>query len=35
MQRIADLQQFIADFSRVERVVQLADSGRLENDVRS
>jgi 5'-deoxynucleotidase YfbR-like HD superfamily hydrolase len=33
MQRIAELQKFIADFSRVERVPQLADTGRLENDV--
>lgn len=33
IQRIAELQQFVADFSRVERVPQLANTGRLENDV--
>jgi 5'-deoxynucleotidase YfbR-like HD superfamily hydrolase len=31
--RLADLQQFVADFSRVTRVPQLANTGRLENDV--
>lgn len=31
--RIAELQQFIADLARVERVPQLADLGRPENDV--
>lgn len=31
--RIAELQQFIADFAKVERVPQLADTGRPENDV--
>jgi 5'-deoxynucleotidase YfbR-like HD superfamily hydrolase len=33
IQRIAELQQFIADFAKVERMPQLADSGRRENDV--
>jgi 5'-deoxynucleotidase YfbR-like HD superfamily hydrolase len=33
MARIAELQQFIADFAKVERVPQLADTGRPENDV--
>jgi putative hydrolase of HD superfamily len=33
IQRIAELQQLIADFSRVERAVQLADTKRPENDV--
>jgi 5'-deoxynucleotidase YfbR-like HD superfamily hydrolase len=33
MERIAELQQFIADFARVLRVPQLADTGRAENDV--
>lgn len=33
MQRIAELQQFIADFSKVQRMIQLADTGRPENDV--
>jgi len=33
IQRIAELQQFVADFSRIERVPQLADTGRPENDV--
>lgn len=33
IQRIAELQQFIANFSRIERVPQLADTGRRENDV--
>lgn len=31
--RIAELQQLIADFANVFRVMQLADTGRLENDV--
>lgn len=31
--RIAELQQLVADFSKVNRVVALADTGRLENDV--
>jgi putative hydrolases of HD superfamily len=33
VQRIAELQQFIADFARIERVPHLADTGRRENDV--
>jgi 5'-deoxynucleotidase YfbR-like HD superfamily hydrolase len=33
VQRIAELQQFIADFGRIERVPQLADLGRAENDI--
>lgn len=33
IQRIAELQQLIADFARIERMVQLADTGRPENDV--
>jgi putative hydrolase of HD superfamily len=33
VERIAELQQFIADFSRIERVPELADTGRKENDV--
>jgi putative hydrolase of HD superfamily len=33
VQRIAELQQLIADFSRILRVLHLADTGRLENDV--
>jgi putative hydrolase of HD superfamily len=33
IQRIVELQQLIADFARVERTKQLADTGRLENDV--
>jgi len=33
VQRIAELQQFIADFARVLRVPHLADLGRKENDV--
>ncbi|HEX8227522.1 MAG TPA: hypothetical protein VF572_06670 [Candidatus Saccharimonadales bacterium] len=33
MQRIAELQQFIADFAKIGRVPQLADTGRPENDV--
>lgn len=31
--RLADLQQFVADFSKVVRVPQLSDTARLENDV--
>lgn len=31
--RIAELQQLIADFSKIERVVSYADTGRKENDV--
>lgn len=31
--RLAELQQFIADFAKVERMPQLADTGRAENDV--
>lgn len=31
--RIAALQQFIADFSKIQRMLNLADTGRLENDV--
>jgi putative hydrolase of HD superfamily len=31
--RIADLQQLIANFSRVDRALNLADTGRPENDV--
>lgn len=33
MDRLAELQQLIADFARVERVPHLADLGRPENDV--
>ena len=33
VQRIAELQQFVADFSKVQRMIQLADTKRLENDV--
>jgi putative hydrolase of HD superfamily len=33
VQRIAELQQFVADFSRIERMIHLADTGRKENDV--
>ena len=33
VQRIAELQQFIADFSKIQRVPQLANTGRPENDV--
>jgi len=33
LERIAQLQQFIADFSNVTRKVQLANTERLENDV--
>lgn len=31
--RLAELQQLIADFAKVERVPPLADNGKLENDV--
>lgn len=33
MQRLAELQQLIADFAKVQRVPHLADTGRPENDV--
>jgi putative hydrolase of HD superfamily len=33
VERLAELQQFIADFAKVERVPHLADTGRAENDV--
>ncbi len=33
MDRLAELQQLIADFAKVERVPHLADTGRRENDV--
>ncbi|HET6747018.1 MAG TPA: HD domain-containing protein [Candidatus Saccharimonadales bacterium] len=33
IERIADLQQFVADFSKVTRVPLLSDTNRLENDV--
>lgn len=33
MDRLAELQQLIADFAKVERVLHLADNGRPENDV--
>lgn len=33
LERIAELQQFIADLARIERVPHLADLGRPENDV--
>lgn len=33
IQRIAELQQLIADFSRIERAVELADTKRPENDI--
>jgi putative hydrolase of HD superfamily len=33
IQRITELQQLIADFAKVNRVPQLADTGRAENDV--
>jgi putative hydrolases of HD superfamily len=33
VQRIAELQQLIADFAKVKRVLELADNGQLENDV--
>lgn len=33
IERLAELQQFIADFSKVNRVLEFADTGRLENDV--
>lgn len=31
--RLAELQQLIADFAKIERVPPLADNGKLENDV--
>lgn len=33
VQRIAELQQLIADFAKVKRVLEFADNGQLENDV--
>lgn len=33
MNRLAELQQMIANFARIERVPHLADTGRAENDV--
>lgn len=33
VERLAELQQFVADFSRVTRMPEFADTGRLENDV--
>jgi putative hydrolase of HD superfamily len=33
VQRLAELQRFIADFARIERFPHLADTGRPENDV--
>jgi 5'-deoxynucleotidase YfbR-like HD superfamily hydrolase len=33
VERLADLQQLVADFSKVTRAPQLSDTGRLENDV--
>lgn len=33
IERLAELQQFVADFSKITRVPQLSDTGRLENDV--
>lgn len=33
VERLAELQQFVADFSQVTRVPMLANTGRLENDV--
>lgn len=33
VQRLAELQQFVANFAKIERVPQLADTGRPENDV--
>lgn len=33
MQRIAELQQVIADFSKITRAIDIADAGRRENDV--
>ena len=33
MDRIADLQQLVADFAKVTRAVNLANNGQLENDV--
>jgi putative hydrolase of HD superfamily len=33
LDRLAQLQQFIADFSQVNRMMDLADTGRPENDV--
>ncbi len=33
IERLSELQQFVADFSKVTRVPLLGDTGRLENDV--
>ena len=33
VERLAELQQFVANFSKVNRVFELADTGRMENDV--
>lgn len=33
MQRLSELQQFIADFGKIFRVPPLADTGRAENDI--
>lgn len=33
IERLADLQQLVANFSKITRVPELADTGRLENDV--
>jgi putative hydrolase of HD superfamily len=33
IERIAELQQLIADFSKIQRMVSYADTGRKENDV--
>lgn len=33
IERLAELQQFVADFSQVNRILELANTGRLENDV--
>ena len=33
IERLAELQQFVADFSKITRVPELIDTGRLENDV--
>lgn len=33
VERLAELQQFVANFSKVNRAFELADTGRMENDV--
>jgi len=33
IERIAELQQFVADFSRINRAPELIDTNRLENDI--